>query len=212
MKRFGIMVVFLGLSFPCFEQERDIFTLVQGGQVEKVREALKADPKPVNATGRAGLKGPYSRQKPPGLKAEVFAPGVVSKDGIQMKLTMSADGSQILYTERDPATNVASFIVRRRAGDSWGEPLVLPYSREYVDIEPSLSPRRKEDPLRLQQARKRPRRAGKNARHLDGGENRGPLGKPSPFGSSGLHKRSRRHRSPSGFRPGRRNLFHAPER
>jgi len=140
MKRFGIMVVFLGLSFPCFEQERDIFTLVQGGQVEKVREALKADPKPVNATGRAGLKGPYSRQKPPGLKAEVFAPGVVSKDGIQMKLTMSADGSQILYTERDPATNVASFIVRRRAGDSWGEPLVLPYSREYVDIEPSLSP------------------------------------------------------------------------
>jgi len=86
------------------------------------------------------LAGPYLGQKPPGMTPEIFAPGVVSRDGIQMKLTMTADGSEILYTERDPATNAASFIIRRRAGDSWSEPLVLPYSREYVDIEPSLSP------------------------------------------------------------------------
>lgn len=56
-----------------------------------------------------------------------------------MKLTMSADGAEILYTERDPATNSASFLIRHRAGDSWSEPVVLPYSREYMDIEPSLS-------------------------------------------------------------------------
>jgi len=86
------------------------------------------------------LTGPYLGQKPPGMTPEVFAPGVVSRDGIQMKLTMSDDGAEILYTERDPATNTASFIIRRRAGDSWGEPLVLPYSGEYLDIEPSLSP------------------------------------------------------------------------
>lgn len=86
------------------------------------------------------LAGPHLGQKPPGMTPEVFAPGVVSKDGVQMKLTMTADGSEILYTERDPATNAASFIIRRRAGNSWGEPLVLPYSREYMDIEPSLSP------------------------------------------------------------------------
>lgn len=79
-------------------------------------------------------------QKPPGMTPEIFAPGVVSRDGIQMKLTMTADGSEILYTERDPATNAAAFIIRRRAGDSWGEPVVLPYSKEYMDIEPSLSP------------------------------------------------------------------------
>ncbi|HQK88250.1 MAG TPA: nuclear transport factor 2 family protein, partial [Acidobacteriota bacterium] len=78
--------------------------------------------------------------KPPGATPEVFAPGVVSRDGIQMKLTMSADGAEILYTERDPATNAVSFLSRRRAGDSWGEPVALPYAREYMDIEPSLSP------------------------------------------------------------------------
>jgi len=86
------------------------------------------------------LSGPCLGQKPPGTTPEVFAPGVVSRDGIQMKLTMTANGSEILYTERDPATNAASFIIRSRAGDSWGEPVVLPYSREYMEIEPSLSP------------------------------------------------------------------------
>ncbi len=86
------------------------------------------------------LTVPYLGQKPPGLTPEMFAPGVVSRDGIQMKLTMTADGSEILYTERDPATNAASFIIRRRTGDTWGEPVILPYSREYMDIEPSLSP------------------------------------------------------------------------
>ncbi len=79
-------------------------------------------------------------QKPPGTTPEVFAPGVVSRDGIQMKLTMSADGTEILYTERDPATNAVSFIMRHREGDSWSEPVVLPYAREYMDLEPSLSP------------------------------------------------------------------------
>ncbi|HOB53627.1 MAG TPA: nuclear transport factor 2 family protein [Acidobacteriota bacterium] len=78
--------------------------------------------------------------KPPGATPEVFAPGVVSRDGIQMKLTMSADGAGILYTERNPETNTVSFISRLRAGDAWGEPIALPYAREYMDIEPSLSP------------------------------------------------------------------------
>lgn len=55
MKRLGIMAVILGLFFPCFSQGQDIFSLVQSGQVEKVREALRADPKLVNATGRTGL-------------------------------------------------------------------------------------------------------------------------------------------------------------
>jgi len=86
------------------------------------------------------LTVPRPGQKPPGVTPEVFAPGVVSRDGLQTKLTMSADGAEILNTERDPATNAWSFISRRRAGDSWGKPVVLPYAREFMDLEPSLSP------------------------------------------------------------------------
>ncbi len=77
----------------------------------------------------AKLSGPCLGQKPPGMTPEIFAPGVVSRDGIQMKLTMSADGSNILYTERDPATNAASFIIRSRAGESWGETKAIPELR-----------------------------------------------------------------------------------
>jgi hypothetical protein len=51
----AISGAFGGVSIPCFGQGQDIFALVQSGQVEKVREALKADPKLVNATGRTGL-------------------------------------------------------------------------------------------------------------------------------------------------------------
>lgn len=51
----AISGAFGGISIPCFGQGQDIFSLVQSGQVEKVREALKADPKLVNATGRTGL-------------------------------------------------------------------------------------------------------------------------------------------------------------
>lgn len=83
---------------------------------------------------------PSLGRKPPGITPELFAPGVVSRDGIQTKLTMSADGSKILYTERDPSTNAMTFILRHRAGDFWSEPVVLPFSRPYMNMEPSLSP------------------------------------------------------------------------
>jgi ankyrin repeat protein len=50
----GWMVAF-GIAMTCFGQGQDIFSLVQSGQIEKVREALKSDPKLVNASGRSGL-------------------------------------------------------------------------------------------------------------------------------------------------------------
>lgn len=86
------------------------------------------------------LSSPSFGQKPSGMMPEVFAPGVVSRDGIQTKLTMSADGSIILYTERDPSTNSMTFILHHREGDSWSDSAVLPFSRQYMNFEPSLSP------------------------------------------------------------------------
>ena len=47
------------------------------------------------------LTGPYLGQKPPGLTPEVFAPGIVSKDGDQGRLFFAGDGSEIIYWEGD---------------------------------------------------------------------------------------------------------------
>jgi len=55
MKHIVVLLAVFAISWACFAQEQDIFSLVQSGQVEKVREALKTDPKLVHATGRSGL-------------------------------------------------------------------------------------------------------------------------------------------------------------
>ena len=43
------------------------------------------------------LKGPYLGQKLPGMTPEIFAPGIVSRDGIQSKLLITPDGSEIIF-------------------------------------------------------------------------------------------------------------------
>jgi hypothetical protein len=124
MKRPGTVMCLLGVAFLCLGQGADVsLALVHGGQIEKARES------------------PQAGQKPLGATPEIFEPGTISKYGIQTKLTMSADGSEILYCERDPATtNAMTFVSRHLTADSWSEPVVLPFSRQYMNMEPSLSP------------------------------------------------------------------------
>jgi len=48
------------------------------------------------------LKGPYLGQKPPGMKPEVFAPGIVStKDHIEMGFTCTSDGREIYFARSE---------------------------------------------------------------------------------------------------------------
>jgi len=86
------------------------------------------------------LTGPYLGQKPPGLTPEVFAPGVVSKEGDQGRLFIAPDGSEIIYWEREPVTGRNRFISIRNTDGVWSKPAVLPFSEEYINNEPCLSP------------------------------------------------------------------------
>ena len=86
------------------------------------------------------LKDPYLGQKPPGSKPEVFAPGIVSKEGDQARLFIAPDGSEIIYWEREPVNGKMRIISIRNAGGGWTEPAVLPFSEEYINMEPCLSP------------------------------------------------------------------------
>jgi len=88
------------------------------------------------------LSGPFDPclgQKPPGKTPEVFAPGVVSKEGDQGRLFVSPDGLEILYWERDPSNGKMAIISLRSAGGAWSGPSVLPFSLEYINNEPCLS-------------------------------------------------------------------------
>ena len=85
------------------------------------------------------LKGPYLGQKPPGMTPEVFAPGIVSKEGDQGRLFIAPDGSEIIYWERDTAGRMRIISILNRGG-AWSAPEALPFSEEYVNNEPCLSP------------------------------------------------------------------------
>ncbi len=85
------------------------------------------------------LTGPYLGQKPPGMTPEVFAPGLVSKDGDQGRLFIAPDGSEIIYWERDAGGRMRILSVVEKGG-TWSAPEALPFSEEYVNNEPCLSP------------------------------------------------------------------------
>ncbi len=86
------------------------------------------------------LTGPYFGQKPPGMTPEVFAPGIVSKEGHQAKLFFTPDGSEAIYDERDPASNKNHFVWVRSVRGVWSERVIIPFSTEHINNEPCLSP------------------------------------------------------------------------
>jgi L-ascorbate metabolism protein UlaG (beta-lactamase superfamily) len=88
---------------------------------------------------KAAPSGPYLGQKPPGLTPEIFAPGIVSKDGDQGRLFIAPDGSEIIYWERVTGGRMRILSILNKGG-VWSEPEVLPFSEQYVNNEPCLAP------------------------------------------------------------------------
>ena len=86
------------------------------------------------------LTGPYLGQKPPGMTPEIFAPGIVARDGIQGKLNISPDQREVIYFERAADGKSMYFIRLTRTGDQWNPPEIMPFSKEYINQEPVLSP------------------------------------------------------------------------
>lgn len=84
--------------------------------------------------------GPYLGQKLPGMTPEIFAPGIVSKEGYQGRLFIAPDGSEIVYFEREPVNGKTHIISLQNEGGVWSSPTVLPFSEDYINDEPSLSP------------------------------------------------------------------------
>jgi tetratricopeptide (TPR) repeat protein len=75
-----------------------------------------------------GLQGEYLGQKPPGLKPEVFAPGIVStRGGHEFSCTFSPDGKEF-YFNRGP-----DIFVCRWEKEGWTAPEPAPFNSRYLD-------------------------------------------------------------------------------
>jgi hypothetical protein len=83
---------------------------------------------------QTGLQGEYLGQKPPGLKPEVFAPGIVStRGGHEFSCTFSPD-SREFYFNRGP-----DIFVCRWEKEGWTAPEPVPFNSRYLDHEPHIT-------------------------------------------------------------------------
>ena len=93
------------------------------------------------------LTGPHLGQKPPGTIPEIFAPGIVSIEGLQLRLFITPDGSEIIYLSVVNVPNQGDkqvsmnfrFINIKMKNNIWQQPEIIPFSKEYRNDEPSLS-------------------------------------------------------------------------
>lgn len=80
------------------------------------------------------LTGPYLGQKPPGIKPEIFAPGIISTDRPEFCITFSNDGKEC-YFQRG-----RQILVTREENGLWTPPKIASFSGKYPDGDPFLSP------------------------------------------------------------------------
>lgn len=74
----------------------------------------------------------------PGAEPEIFAPGVVSGPANDGSPTFTPDGNTLFFARSGPSWSV--ILESHRAGNSWSVPQIAPFSGEWSDMHPVVSP------------------------------------------------------------------------
>lgn len=99
----------------------------------------------------ANLKGDYLGQKFPGNNAEIFAPGVVSTENVELNSVFTREGDEFYFTRKE-SSNIYYIYWMKKSGDKWSLPEIAPFSGKYQDADPYISP----DGMKLLFISKRP--------------------------------------------------------
>ena len=83
------------------------------------------------------LKGPYLGQKPPGMKPEIFAPGIISTGHDERIACFTPDGRELYYMLWGAPIGV--LLHMKEENGRWTKPEVMPFSGMY-NGEYTLSP------------------------------------------------------------------------
>jgi hypothetical protein len=85
--------------------------------------------------------GPYLGQTPPGLEPQVFAPGVVTlANRDEWTGVFTPDGQEFYFSVSNPGWSGYRLMMARQQEGAWTAPVVLPFSGQYIDLWPHLSP------------------------------------------------------------------------
>ncbi len=86
------------------------------------------------------LRGPYLGQKPPGIKPEVFAPGVVSTTQLNERdVSFSSDGKEFYFTQWPKNGDWNVMCMKQEAG-RWTKPQITSFSGDYHEAEAFFTP------------------------------------------------------------------------
>jgi Tol biopolymer transport system component len=79
------------------------------------------------------LKGPYLGQKPPGMNAEIFAPGIVSTSDNEALYGFFKDGTFFLFDRTSPNLKdwTPSVYIMELKDGKWTKPLLSPFRGKY---------------------------------------------------------------------------------
>jgi len=85
------------------------------------------------------LRGPYLGQKPPGMKPEIFAPGLISIEGsAEYGAHFSPDLTEFYFTRNTPDARAAIWVLKKTK-DIWSEPKVIEFMDDYRGSESCIS-------------------------------------------------------------------------
>lgn len=75
------------------------------------------------------LSGPYLSQSPPGMKPQLFVPGVISSPAREhSSCTFSHDGRLLIFTRQTPWSH--DLYLTEDRGDGWSQPIPVPFSSD----------------------------------------------------------------------------------
>lgn len=85
------------------------------------------------------VTGPYLGQEPPGMRAEIFAPGVISTARSEINSAFTPDQDEFYYTVWTEETGT-SIMVTRLVDGRWTAPEAASFSNHPTDVDPAVSP------------------------------------------------------------------------
>jgi Tol biopolymer transport system component len=88
-----------------------------------------------------GINKTYFGEEPPGLKAKLFAPGIISTQGhFELSVTFTPDGKELYFTRRADEGGVNVIMVCKWEENGWTAPDTANFSKEGRSSEPHITP------------------------------------------------------------------------
>jgi Tol biopolymer transport system component len=85
------------------------------------------------------LSGPYLGQEPPGMEGRLFAPGVLSTGMDELNAVFFPGGKEVFFSLHRRGMEFVLVHMKEENG-RWTKPEIAPFSGEYSDVDPAVSP------------------------------------------------------------------------